>query len=61
MLFVTLHGGKSGKKPLDNNVHAYDKDGQKITPSVLEDTEGVILDELRGICHFGQLSVCGQC
>jgi hypothetical protein len=53
MLFVTLHGGKPGKKPLNNNVHAYDKDGQKITPSVLEDTEGVILDELRGICHFG--------
>src|ERR1700733_11054388 len=53
MLFVTLHGGKSGKKPLNNNVHAYDKDGQKITPSVLEDTEGVILDELRGVCHFG--------
>ncbi len=53
MLFVTLHGGKSGKNPLNNNVHAYDKDGKKITLGVLEDTEGVILDELRGICRFG--------
>src|ERR1700733_938227 len=53
MLFVTLHGGKSGKKLLDKNMHASDKDGQKIAPSVLEDTEGVILDELRGVCHFG--------
>jgi len=53
MLFVTLHGGKSGKKPLNNNVHAYDKDGNKITPCVLEDTEAVVLDELRAICHFG--------
>jgi hypothetical protein len=53
MLFVTLHGGKPETNPHKNNVHAYDKDGNKITPSVLEDTEGVILDELRGICCFG--------
>lgn len=53
MLFVTLHGGKPETNPHKNNVHAYDKDGNKITPSVLEDTEGVILDELRGIYRFG--------
>jgi len=52
MLFVTFHGGKPGKSPLKNNVHAYDKDGKQLTPSVLEDTEGVVLDELRGICSF---------
>ena len=35
MLFVTLHGGKPGKHPVKNNVHAYDKDGNTITPWVL--------------------------
>lgn len=54
MLFVTLHGGKPGKEPLRNNVHAYDKDGTNITPSVLEDTEDVTLDELRGIHRVGK-------
>ncbi len=54
MLFVTLHGGKPGKHPVKNNVHAYDKDGKLITPSVLEDTDGVTLDELRGIYLVGK-------
>jgi len=53
MLFVTLHGGKPGKAPLRNNVHAYDKDGKKIAVGLLEESEGVILDELRSIRHFG--------
>jgi hypothetical protein len=52
MLFVTFHGGKPEKNPHKNNVHAYDKDGNLISPSMLDDTEGVILDELRGICFF---------
>lgn len=51
MLFVTFHGGNPDKHPLRNNVHAYDKDGKLITRSILEDKEGVILNELRGI-HF---------
>jgi hypothetical protein len=54
MLFVTFHGGKPGKHPLKNNVHAYDKSGKLITPSVLEDTDGVVLDELRGIHLVGR-------
>jgi hypothetical protein len=54
MLFVTLHGGKPEKNPHKNNVHAYDKAGKKITPSVLEDTAGVLLDELRGFQFFGK-------
>ena len=54
MLFVTLHGGHPGKSPHKNNVHAYGKDGKKITPSVLEDIEGVTLDELRGIYLVGR-------
>jgi hypothetical protein len=53
MLFVTFHGGKPGKHPHKNNVHAYDKNGKLITPSVLEDTDGVVLDELRGIQSVG--------
>jgi hypothetical protein len=52
MLFVTFHGGKPEKNPHKNNVHAYDKDGNLISPSVLDDTERVILDELRAICFF---------
>jgi len=55
MLFVTLHGGKPGKHPLKNNVHAYDKDGKLITPNVLEESDGVLLDELRGIYRAGNL------
>jgi hypothetical protein len=54
MLFVTLHGGKPEKNPHKNNVHAYEKDGEKITPRVLEQPGGVILDELRGIHTFGK-------
>jgi len=53
MLFVTFHGGKPGKHPLRNNVHAYDKDGKQLTPSVLEECDGVVLDELRGIYLVG--------
>lgn len=55
MLFVTLHGGKPGTHPLKNNVHAYDKEGKKVTSNVLEDAAGVTLDELRGICRVGNL------
>jgi hypothetical protein len=55
MLFVTFHGGKPEKHPLRNNVHAYDKDGKQITPSVLEDTADVVLDELRAIYRVGNL------
>jgi len=54
MLFVTLHGGKPETDPHKNNVHAYDKDGKKITPSVLEECEGVLLDELRGVYLAGK-------
>jgi hypothetical protein len=54
VLFVTLHGGHPGKSPHKNNVHAYGKDGEKITPCVLEDIDGVTLDELRGIYLVGK-------
>lgn len=54
MLFVTFHGGKPGKHPLRNNVHAYDKSGKLISRSVLDDEEGVILNELRGIYLEGE-------
>lgn len=50
MLFVTFHGGKPGKHALLNNVHVYDKGGKLVTPSLLNDTPGIVLDELRGIC-----------
>src|SRR4051794_14400984 len=53
MLFVTLHGGKPWNHPHKNNVHAYHKDGTRITPCVLEESEGVMLDELRSIQHVG--------
>jgi len=49
MLFVTLHGGKPGAETKKNNVHAYDKNGKKLTSSVLDDTEGIELSELRSI------------
>jgi hypothetical protein len=55
MLLVTLHGGKPGRHESKNNVHAYDKDGKKITPGVLEESEGVMLDELRSIYRAGNL------
>ena len=54
MLFVTLHGGKPERDPHKNNVHAYDKDGNRITSSVLDDNEAVILNELRGIYLVGK-------
>jgi hypothetical protein len=54
MLFVTLHGGNPERDPHKNNVHAYDKDGNKITSSVLDETDGVILDELRGMYLAGK-------
>ena len=49
MLFVTLHGGKPEKNPHKNNVHAYDKDGNRLTPSVLDDCENICLNELRAL------------
>jgi len=54
MLFVTLHGGKPETDPHKNNVHAYDKDGSRITSTVLDDCDGVILNELRGIYLAGK-------
>jgi hypothetical protein len=54
MLLVTFHGGKPSAHPLRNNVHAYDKDGKLMSSSVLDDTEGVTLDELRGIHSYGK-------
>jgi hypothetical protein len=54
MLLVTLHGGKPEKNPHKNNVHAYDKDGNMLSPAILEDADGVLLDELRGICLAGK-------
>jgi hypothetical protein len=53
MLLVTLHGGKPGTNPHLNNVHAYDKDGSRIATSVLENSDGALLDELRGIYSVG--------
>jgi DNA-binding beta-propeller fold protein YncE len=53
MLFVTLHGGKPDKDPNKNNVHAYDKEGNRITTSVLRDCDGVTLNELRAIHKTG--------
>lgn len=49
MLLVTFHGGKPEKNPHKNNVQAYDKDGSKLSSSVLDDSEGITLDELRAI------------
>jgi hypothetical protein len=54
MLFVTLHGGKPETDPHKNNVHAYDKDGNRITSTVLDDSDGVILNELRGVYLTGK-------
>jgi hypothetical protein len=52
MLFVTLHGGKPESDPHKNNVHAYHKNGTRISTSVLVDSgEGMLLDELRAICN----------
>lgn len=49
MLFVTLHGGKPQTDPHKNNVHAHDKDGKRITSSVLGDS-----GELRGMYLVGK-------
>jgi len=54
MLFITLHGGKPGETPHKNNVHAYHKDGTKITSCVLDETKDLILDELRSIRLVGK-------
>ena len=54
MLFVTFHGGKPGAHPLRNNVHAYDKHGNKVSQAVLDDSPGVVLDELRSISVVGK-------
>jgi hypothetical protein len=54
MLFVTLHGGKPEKNPHKNNVHAYDKNGNLVDPSVLKKRPDVVLDELRGIYLVGK-------
>lgn len=54
MLFVTLHGGKPEKDPHKNNIHAYDKDGNRITSSVLDKSEDVNLNELRGLYLAGK-------
>ena len=54
MLLVTLHGGKPDKDPHKNNVHAYDKDGNKLSSTVLDDATGVLTDELRGIYAAGK-------
>jgi hypothetical protein len=54
MLFVTFHGGKPRTDPHKNNVHAHDKDGKRITSSVLRDSGEILLDELRGIHLVGK-------
>src|SRR5262252_66724 len=54
MLLVTLHGGKPEDNPHKNNVHAYDKDGKLLSPAVLENADGLLLDELRGIRVAGK-------
>lgn len=54
MLFVTLHGGKPETNPHKNNVHAYDKQGARITSCVLGDRGHVTLNELRGIYRVGK-------
>jgi hypothetical protein len=54
MLFVTLHGGKPQTDPHKNNVHAHDKAGGRLTSSVLDDREDILLDELRAIHLVGK-------
>ncbi len=55
MLFVTFHGGHPGKHPLRNNIRAYDKNGKELTRAVLEEVNGVSLDELRSMRRVGKL------
>lgn len=50
MLFVSFHGGKPSKDnptPV-NNIFAYDKDGNRVTKTVLQGADN-LLEELRGI------------
>ncbi len=54
MLFVSLHGGNPESHPHRNNVHAYQGDGTLISTGVLEDTPGVLLDELRAFYFVGK-------
>jgi hypothetical protein len=54
MLLVTLHGGNPENNPHKNNVHAYDKDGKLLSPAILADADGLLLDELRGIRVSGK-------
>jgi DNA-binding beta-propeller fold protein YncE len=53
-LFVTLQGGLPELAQRKNNVRAYDEDGNLITPSILADSAGLLLDQLRGICVAGK-------
>src|SRR5215467_299318 len=54
MLLVTLHGGDPEKDPHKNNVHAYDKDGEKLSSTVLENGDAVVLNELRSLRMSGR-------
>jgi hypothetical protein len=54
MLLVTLHGSKNDNRPHVNNVHAYDKDGNRLSSAVLDDGANVTLSELRGIYQIGK-------
>src|SRR5581483_3715978 len=54
MLFVTFHGGNPDKDPHKNNVQAYDKNGNRLTASVLDDNDDIFLNELRGLYLFGK-------
>ena len=61
MLFVTFHGGKPkpGSPKLDpkrNNVHAYGKNGNQLSASVLSSSGNVVLSELRGIYDLDKLA-----
>ncbi len=53
MLLVTLHGSKNDNHPHVNNVHAFDKEGNRLSSSVLDDGAKVTLAELRGIYQIG--------
>ena len=59
MLFVTFHGGKPkpGSPKLDpkrNNIHAYGKNGNQLSESVLNSSGGFVLSELRGLYLVGR-------
>jgi hypothetical protein len=55
MLLVTLHGGKPKTHASLNNIHVYDKNGKLVTRSLLDETPGIVLDELRAIRLQGNL------